>query len=90
MRTLLIAARTESQLDEVAEQIRATARRAHPVTDLAHPESTAGLAPAAVETFGKLDIVVNNVGGTMPAALTDTSAKDFKDASPSTSPPPTR
>ncbi|MGE2714003.1 SDR family oxidoreductase [Mycolicibacterium litorale] len=78
---VVIAARTESQLEEVAEQIRATGRRAHVVVaDLAHPESTAQLAPAAVEVFGKLDVVVNNVGGTMPNALTETSAKDLKDA----------
>ncbi|TFV61149.1 SDR family oxidoreductase [Mycobacterium sp. PS03-16] len=78
---VLIAARTQQQLDAVAEQIRAVGRRAHVVAaDLAHPDSTAQLAGAAVEAFGKLDIVVNNVGGTVPAALTDTSPKDMRDA----------
>jgi len=78
---VVIAARTKSQLDEVAEQIAATGRRAHVVVaDLAHPESTAELAATAVEAFGKLDIVVNNVGGTMPAPLMNTSAKDLRDA----------
>ncbi len=56
-------------------------RRAHIVVgDLAHPETTAELAGKAVEAFGKLDIVVNNVGGTMPNALLNTSVKDMKDA----------
>src|ERR1700710_1199040 len=78
---VVIAARTQTQLDEVAEQIRAVGRRAHVVVaDLAHPEDTAKLAEAAVEAFGKLDIVVNNVGGSMPNALLNTSTKDLKDA----------
>lgn len=78
---VVIAARTQSQLDEVAEQIRGTGRRAHVVVaDLAHPDETAKLADAAVEAFGKLDIVVNNVGGTMPGPLVTTSTKDLRDA----------
>ena len=78
---VVIAARTQSQLDEVAQQIRDTGRRAHVVVaDLAHPEATAQLANAAVEAFGKLDVVVNNVGGTMPRPLLDTTTKDLRDA----------
>ncbi len=78
---VLIASRTESQLETVAEQVRAAGRKAHIVTaDLAHPEATAQLAEQAVEAFGKLDIVVNNVGGTMPNTLLTTSTKDLKDA----------
>lgn len=78
---VVIAARTQSQLEEVAEQVAAVGRRAHiVVADLAHPESTATLAAAAVDAFGKLDIVVNNVGGTMPSPLLNTSTKDLKDA----------
>lgn len=78
---VVIASRTQSELEAVAEQVRATGRRAHIVTgDLAHPEVTAELAGQAVEAFGKLDIVVNNVGGTMPNTLLTTSTKDLKDA----------
>jgi 7-alpha-hydroxysteroid dehydrogenase len=78
---VVIAARTQAQLDEVASQIQAVGRRAHVVVaDLAHPEDTAKLAEAAVEAFGKLDIVVNNVGGTMPNALLNTTTKDLRDA----------
>jgi 7-alpha-hydroxysteroid dehydrogenase len=78
---VLIASRTESQLEAVAEEVRAAGRKAHIVTaDLAHPEATAQLAEQAVEAFGKLDIVVNNVGGTMPNTLLTTSTKDLKDA----------
>src|SRR3954466_13477464 len=64
---VVIASRTQSQLDEVAEQVRAIGRRAHVVAaDLSHPDETAKLAAEAIEAFGKLDVVVNNVGGTMP------------------------
>ena len=78
---VLIASRTESELRAVAEQIESVGRRAHIVVgDLAHPETTAELAGKAVEAFGKLDIVVNNVGGTMPNTLLTTSVKDMKDA----------
>ncbi|WP_273734595.1 SDR family oxidoreductase [Mycolicibacterium septicum] len=78
---VLIAARTQAQLDEVADQIAETGRKAHVVVaDLAHPEATAELAAAAVEAFGKLDIVVNNVGGTMPAPLLNTSTQDLRNA----------
>jgi 7-alpha-hydroxysteroid dehydrogenase len=78
---VVIASRTQSELDGVAEKIRATGRRAHTVAaDLAHPEVTAELAGQAVEAFGRLDIVVNNVGGTMPNTLLTTSTKDLKDA----------
>ena len=78
---VLIASRTESELRAVAEQIESAGRRAHIVVgDLAHPETTAELAGKAVEAFGKLDIVVNNVGGTMPNTLLTTSVKDMKDA----------
>jgi len=78
---VVIAARTQSQLDEVADQIRALGRRAHVVVaDLAHPDETAKLAAEAIDAFGKLDVVVNNVGGTMPAPLLNTSTKDLRDA----------
>jgi len=78
---VVIASRTQSELDAVAEQIRGAGRRAHVVVaDLAHPEATAELAGTAAEAFGRLDIVVNNVGGTMPNLLLNTSTKDLRDA----------
>ena len=78
---VLISSRTESELQAVAAQIEAVGRRAHiVVADLAQPESTAELAGAAAAAFGRLDIVVNNVGGTMPNTLLTTSVKDMRDA----------
>lgn len=78
---VVISSRTESELRGVAGQIEALGRRAHVVVaDLAQPDKTAELAPAAVEAFGRLDIVVNNVGGSMPNTLLTTTVKDMRDA----------
>ena len=78
---VVIASRTQSELESVAEKVRAAGRRAHIVTaDLAQPEVTAELAAEAIKAFGRLDIVVNNVGGSMPNALMTTSTKDLKSA----------
>lgn len=78
---VLISSRTEAELQGVAAQIEAVGRRAHiVVADLARPESTAELAPEAVAAFGRLDIVVNNVGGSMPNTLLTTTVKDMRDA----------
>lgn len=78
---VVISSRTESELQAVAAQIEAMGRRAHiVVADLAQPEKTAELAPAAVEAFGRLDIVVNNVGGSMPNTLLTTTVKEMRDA----------
>lgn len=78
---VVIAARTQAQLDEVAARIADVGRKAHVVVaDLAHPEDTAKLAAEAVAAFGKLDIVVNNVGGSMPNALLSTSTRELRDA----------
>ena len=78
---VVIASRTQSELDEVADQVRGLGRRAHVVVaDLADTEATAALAQTAVDEFSRLDIVVNNVGGTMPNTLLTTSTKDLKSA----------
>ena len=78
---VVISSRTPSELDDIAEQVRGLGRRAHVVVaDLADTEATAALAQTAVDEFSRLDIVVNNVGGTMPNLLLNTSTKDLKSA----------
>lgn len=78
---VVISARTASQLDEVAAQIAATGRRAVPVAaDASDLDTLPGLVDAAVEHFGGVDIVVNNVGGSFPRPLLDTSAAMLENA----------
>jgi 7-alpha-hydroxysteroid dehydrogenase len=73
---VVISARTEDQLRGVAQKIEAAGRRAVVVVaDLNDLDAVAALAPVATENFGRLDIVVNNVGGTMPRAFLDTSPR---------------
>ncbi len=72
---VLLAARTKEQLDAVAEQVRSHGRRALVVpTDVDDEERLAGLADQAVAELGRLDIVVNNAGGTAPRPFLATSA----------------
>src|SRR5260221_5487436 len=64
---LVLSARTEDQLARGAREVEAAGRRAVVVpADLSDLDAAAGLAAAAVDAFGRLDIVVNNVGGAMP------------------------
>ena len=76
---VVLAARTESQLDEVAHKIEGLGRRAVTVPcDVNDNDATAALAARAVESFGRLDIVVNNAGGSMPRPFLDTSPGYFE------------
>ncbi len=78
---VLISARTEEQLTRVAGQVEAAGRRALVVpADLSDLDAVAGLAQAAHDEFGRLDTIVNNVGGTFPHAFLDTSNEFLEEA----------
>ncbi|HML00354.1 MAG TPA: SDR family oxidoreductase [Acidimicrobiales bacterium] len=71
---VLISARTEDQLLAVAQNIKSAGRRAEVVVaDLNDLDQLSALAERAAGAFGRLDVVVNNVGGTMPRPFLDTS-----------------
>ncbi|HJQ43751.1 MAG TPA: SDR family NAD(P)-dependent oxidoreductase, partial [Jatrophihabitantaceae bacterium] len=71
---VVISARTADQLDEVKARVESVGRKAHVVAaDLNDEAQIRALAEAAQSAFGRLDIVVNNVGGTMPRTYLDTS-----------------
>src|SRR6478609_3492996 len=79
---VVISARSEEQLAKVAQEIEAAGRRAVVVpADLSDLDAAAGLAEAAVSAFGRLDIVVNNVGGAMPRPFLDTAPRHLSRAS---------
>lgn len=71
---VVISARSEDQLAEVAAAVEAVGRRAVVVpADLSDLDAVAGLVEHATSAFGRLDVVINNVGGAMPRAFLDTS-----------------
>ena len=71
---VVISARTTEQLAQVADEIQAAGRRAVVVpADLSDLDAVAGLVDHARDAFGRLDLVVNNVGGAMPRPFMDTS-----------------
>jgi 7-alpha-hydroxysteroid dehydrogenase len=72
---VVLAARTQSDLEEVAAAVTASGRRALVVpTDVSDLDQLESLTDATVREFGRLDIAVNNAGGAMPRAAMDTSA----------------
>jgi 7-alpha-hydroxysteroid dehydrogenase len=78
---IVVSSRTTSQLKAVAAQIEQLGRRAVVVpADLSELDNVAALAGAAYKAFGRLDIVVNNVGGTIPNAFLDTTTDYMEEA----------
>jgi 7-alpha-hydroxysteroid dehydrogenase len=78
---VLISARTEDELAKVAREVEAAGRRAVAVpADLSDLDAVAGLADAAVGAFGRLDIVVNNLGGAMPRPFLATKPRHLASA----------
>ena len=78
---VLISSRTESQLADVAGRIEAAGRRVVVVpADLSDLDQVAGLAQRAYDELGRLDVVVNNVGGTIPNAFLDTTPEYLEEA----------
>ncbi len=78
---VVLAARTEEQLRDVAQRVEAAGRRAVVVPgDLTDFDLMASLAETAHNEFGRLDIVVNNMGGAMPRPFLDTSPRFLEEA----------
>jgi 7-alpha-hydroxysteroid dehydrogenase len=78
---VVIASRTAGDLDSVAEAVSAAGRRAVPIVgDLNDLDVIRSLAHVARDEFGRLDIVVNNIGGAIPLPLLDTTPEYFEEA----------
>jgi 7-alpha-hydroxysteroid dehydrogenase len=76
---VVCAARTEKEIAATAEAVQAFGRRALPVfcdvTDTAQLEA---LPRRTMETFGRLDVLVNNAGGYPPMSITDTDLASWE------------
>lgn len=75
---IVVTARREDRLESLCEQIRALGNEAVPVMGDAREEATAQKAvAAALDSFGRLDILLNNAGVGNYKNLADTSADDY-------------
>lgn len=78
---VVVGARTRSDLDEVVARIERVGRRGVAVvTDVLVAEDRSRLVATAVEQLGRLDVLVNNAGGTGPRAAMTTSEEFFETA----------
>lgn len=78
---VVISSRTEEDLDQVAEQVAEHGRTAIAVpADLNDVDNLGRLVDAAKQEFGRLDVVVNNVGGTLPMPFMDHTPEFLEDA----------
>jgi 7-alpha-hydroxysteroid dehydrogenase len=78
---VVLGARTETQLREVAASIEAGGRRAAVVAgDLGGRAGMAALVERAKAGFGRVDVVVNNVGGSIPGPFLGVTEDDFNEA----------
>jgi 7-alpha-hydroxysteroid dehydrogenase len=76
-----ITARTEEQLAGVAADIEKLGRRALVFpADVNDVTKLDAFVNAAVAELGRIDVVVNNVGGSMPEPLMSTSIRSFEQA----------
>ena len=78
---VVLAARTETDLEEVAALVRERGRRALVVpTDVTEAAALERLVERTIAEFGRLDVLVNNAGGTMPRAAMATSERFLEQA----------
>ncbi len=60
-----LAARSTSDIEQLASKIEALGRRAIPITtDVTNPDDVRACVERSIEAFGKIDVLVNNAGGT--------------------------
>jgi 7-alpha-hydroxysteroid dehydrogenase len=76
---IALTARTQADLDAVADEVRARGRRAitlpGDVNDLDH---LATVVQATVAELGRLDVLVNNAGGSVSKPFLDTTVKQLE------------
>jgi NAD(P)-dependent dehydrogenase (short-subunit alcohol dehydrogenase family) len=81
--SVVLAARSEAALTDLAGQITTAGGRAHAVpTDVSDPPSVRRLVEQTLSAFGRLDAAVNNAagGGHLPTPLADVAIEDYDSA----------
>jgi short-subunit dehydrogenase len=75
---LVLAARNQQKLDAVAAQCRASGAQAETVmTDVAQEAQCRALVGRAVQSFGRVDALINNAGVSAQALFGDVRAQDL-------------
>ena len=76
-----VTARTDAALESLVEDIERLGRRCVAIAaDMSDTDALGALAATAAEQLGGLNVLVNNVGGTPPRPLLDTSTNMFERA----------
>src|SRR5262249_22856202 len=78
---VVCAARTQADIDAVADEVRRRGRRSLSIkTDVMQTEDLQKLVQATLDALGRIDVLVNNAGGTLPRAALQTSERFFETA----------
>ncbi|KUI20501.1 short-chain dehydrogenase [Mycobacterium lehmannii] len=76
---VVLAARRAEKLETTAELVRAAGRRALNVqTDVADPDQCTALVDAAMQEFGRVDVLVNNAGVGTAVPATRETPEEFR------------
>jgi NADP-dependent 3-hydroxy acid dehydrogenase YdfG len=76
---VLLAGRTEAAMQEAADRIAAAGGTASVVTgDVRDPATVHGLVDSAVETTGRLDVMVNNAGLSHPEPIVEADVEGWR------------
>jgi NAD(P)-dependent dehydrogenase (short-subunit alcohol dehydrogenase family) len=76
---VVLAARRAEKLQGTAERVRATGRRALTVaTDVSDPAQCQAMVDAAIDEFGRVDVLVNNAGVGTAVPATRETPEEFR------------
>ena len=76
---VVLAARNAERLNRIAEEIRGKGRKALAVpTDISQVEQVNVLVEKALDTFGSIDVLVNNAGICMNGEMAQTTLEDWR------------
>jgi 7-alpha-hydroxysteroid dehydrogenase len=78
---VVVAARTESDIDAVAAEVRALGVKSMAIRcDMTKREDIETLVSRTMEEFGRIDVLINNVGGYPPMPALQTSEEAFNES----------